>query len=89
MQTRVRLISTAALKHCMEHPARVDPWTVRELATSVDWHRAALGHLRAGHRMTLPGDVALHIAEAVGVHYNVLFTPPLSTDSDDNPSEDQ
>lgn len=87
MQTRVKVIDTAVLVHCMNHPARVEPWTVRELAARVNWGRAALGHLRSGERDTLPVPVALAIAEAVGVHPNVLFTPPLSTNPDDrNPT---
>lgn len=80
---RVEVIDPAVLVHCMEHPGRVERWTVRDLASQVHWSRAALGHLRTGERKSLPADVAVRIAEAVGVHPNVLFAPPLSTKSDD------
>ena len=75
------MIDADVFTYCLVHPARVRPWTVRELAEHIGWDRASLGHIRSGKRNTLPADIALRIAEAVGVHPNVLFTPPLSTDS--------
>ena len=79
------MIDRAVFVHCLAHPARITPWTVRELADHVGWDRASLGHIRSGKRDTLPADVAERIAEAVGVHPNVLFAPRSSTILDEEP----
>lgn len=77
------MIDPYVIRHCMEHPARVEPFTVRGLAEHIGRSPAMIGHLRSGERASLSLDDAIAVANAFGVHPNVLFTPPLSTNPDD------
>lgn len=79
---RLAVIDPAAIRHVMEHPARGDRWTVRELAPILGCSVGTLGHMRTGARATIPTELAERFAEAVGVETAVLFAPSVSTDSD-------
>lgn len=82
--TYLTLIDPAFFAYVLRHPARVKPWTVRELAETVGTSRATVGDLRSGRRRRVAPEVARRIAEAVGVHVAVLFTAGVSADSDTN-----
>lgn len=79
---RSQVINPDVIVHCMEHPARGNPWTVRELAPVLGCSIGTLSHMRTGSRLSIPTELAERFAEAVGVETRVLFVPALSADSD-------
>lgn len=81
MAQRLTVHSSAVLRHCLEHPARGYAWSVRELAEALGTTRNIIGKLRSGERRTVDPLLGAKLAEAFGVHQNVLFVPAVSTNS--------
>lgn len=79
---RLYVISPAMIEHVMEHPARGNRWSVRELAASIGCSHATLGYLRSGARTTISARLATKFAEAVGCETAVLFAAEPSKESD-------
>lgn len=79
---RLQVIDPAAIRHVMEHPARRNRWSVRELAPILGCSIGTLSHMRTGARASVPAALAERFAEAVGVETAVLFTSAASADSD-------
>ncbi|HJR88889.1 MAG TPA: helix-turn-helix transcriptional regulator [Aeromicrobium sp.] len=78
------VISPEIISHVLEHPARGERWPLAELAQVIGVSRQWLGHLRTGRSTFVSAPVAQQLADAVGVHINVLFRPRASTDSNNN-----
>lgn len=53
---------------------RHNRWHLNELRIC----RSTIGHLRTGHRMTVPAKVAWFIEDALAVHHGTLFAPRVS-----------
>ena len=65
----------------MQHPARQRPWGVIELANVIGCSPATVSNLRTGRQSTVPQELAVRFAEAVGVETAVLFVPSMTGDS--------
>lgn len=78
----MRVIEPAVIAHVMEHPARGNRWSVRELAPKLGCSVSTLGHMRTGARTTVSATLAEAFSEAVGVETLVLFAPVVSTEID-------
>lgn len=90
MSARYKLRSKGVLQHCMQHPGRGTPFTVRSLAAAIGLtHHSLVGHLHSGERDECDRDVAHAIAGAVGVAVLVLFAPPASPDPNESSTERQ
>lgn len=82
MNVRYDLRDPLILRWVMDHPGREEPYSTRELAREVGLsHHSLIGHLLTGERTSCPAEVALRIAEVVGVAVAVLFAPPVSPET--------
>ena len=71
----------------MDHPARQRPWGTRELAAVLGVSPGTIAKIASGRQRTVPVDLAVRFAEAVGVETAVLFVPSLSAESYDTAGE--
>lgn len=78
----MRVIDPAIIRHVMSHPARGNPWSVRELAPVLGCSIGTLSQMQTGARATVQAELADRFSEAVGCETAVLFLPVASTDSD-------
>lgn len=79
MSNRLTIHNPSVIRHVIDHPARGFAWSVRELAETIGANRSTIGHLRTGKRLTVDAVLGAKLAEAVGVHPNILFVSASST----------
>jgi len=75
---RWSLRSISVLKHHMDYPGRVEPYSVRTLAKASGVGQGVIEKLLTGRQRTADVDDAIALAEALGVAINPLFAPPSS-----------
>lgn len=78
MKVRYTLRNRQVLRHCIDHPGRGKPYSIRSLAETAGVNRSTIGHLASGERDDVDMDDAHSIAEALGVAVLILFMPPAS-----------
>lgn len=78
MSRRWSLRSIPFFKHCMAHPGRCEPYSVRSLAEASGVSRGVIDKLLTGRQREADVLDATALAEALGVSINPLFAPPSS-----------
>jgi hypothetical protein len=70
------LRSIPFFKHCMAHPGRCEPFSIRTLSQASGVKVGVIEKLLTGRQATADVDDAIALAEALGVAINPLFAPP-------------
>lgn len=82
MAIRYQVRDADWLRAHLDHPARVERYSARELARIVGVSPTIVAGLTSGSKTSCDADVAEGISNELGCHVMILFSPVSSTSRD-------